>query len=276
MRVVEQRILRRSRQDLRMATACSTRARIFAWERLTAFWPVERVSSVPGTEPGPCPRRLDELCPPSSDAGFRESGDDGVLTCGPDVVDGTGQSRRGPRQSTGRIGQDLHVHPVLPALAEEARCAAIRSIGSRVPSGHGRLRRCRPDRFHEEWGGSGQELHGLGGVPAGGGGPDAEPGRELGIRVAVAKVGEGEQGLPARAQAPPAGTEVPAVFAELGGQEARGRAGHVDAGRVDKHTKPLVGTDFLVENPSTRGFTCPSAQLADRPGRLERAQSFMV
>lgn len=32
-----------SRQDLRVATACSTRARIFAWDRLTACWPVDSV-----------------------------------------------------------------------------------------------------------------------------------------------------------------------------------------------------------------------------------------
>ncbi|MCM3264952.1 hypothetical protein M3765_13110, partial [Streptomyces thermoviolaceus] len=41
--------------------------------------------------------------------------------------------------------------------------------------------------------------------------------------------------------------------------------------RVDKHTKPLVETDFLVENPSTRGFTCLSAQLTFPATRLERA-----
>lgn len=37
MRVVEHRSLRRSRQDLRVATACSTRALILAWDRLTVF-----------------------------------------------------------------------------------------------------------------------------------------------------------------------------------------------------------------------------------------------
>lgn len=36
IRVVEQRSLRRSRQDLRVAMACSTSARTFAWDRLTA------------------------------------------------------------------------------------------------------------------------------------------------------------------------------------------------------------------------------------------------
>ncbi len=47
MRVVEHRSLRSSRQDLRVATACSTRARIFAWDRFTACWPVERFSHWP-------------------------------------------------------------------------------------------------------------------------------------------------------------------------------------------------------------------------------------
>lgn len=36
IRVVEQRSLRRIRQDLRVAMACSTSARTFAWDRLTA------------------------------------------------------------------------------------------------------------------------------------------------------------------------------------------------------------------------------------------------
>lgn len=84
-------------------------------------------------------------------------------------------------------------------------------------------------------------------------------------------MGKREQGPTASTQAPPAGTELLAALTELGGQEAQGRAGHVDARRVDKHTKPLVETDSLVENPSTRGFTCLSPQLPFQPGRLERA-----
>jgi hypothetical protein len=38
------------------------------------------------------------------------------------------------------------------------------------------------------------------------------------------------------------------------GEEAKGGAGHVHAGRVDKYAKPPVETDFLVENPSTQGL----------------------
>jgi hypothetical protein len=47
IRVVEHRSFRRSRQFLRVAMACSTRARIFAWERLTDLLPRERVSHRP-------------------------------------------------------------------------------------------------------------------------------------------------------------------------------------------------------------------------------------
>lgn len=47
MRLVEHRSLRRSRQVLRVATACSTSARIFAWERLAAFCPADKVSQRP-------------------------------------------------------------------------------------------------------------------------------------------------------------------------------------------------------------------------------------
>jgi hypothetical protein len=76
-----------------------------------------------------------------------------------------------------------------------------------------------------------------------------------------AEVGEGKQGLAACAQAPPSGAESASMFPQAGGEKAEGRAGHVDAGRVDKHAKPLVETVLLVENPSTRGFICLSGQL---------------
>ncbi|MGW2897885.1 hypothetical protein ACWDAO_25630, partial [Streptomyces sp. NPDC001212] len=59
------------------------------------------------------------------------------------------------------------------------------------------------------------------------------------------------------------------------GEEAEGRAGHVDARRVNKHVKPLVETVLLVENPSTRGFTTLSAQPPYSRSRLERAQSVL-
>jgi superfamily II DNA or RNA helicase len=47
MRVVEHRSLRRSHQDLRVATARSTRAQVFAWDRLAPCWPAGSVSHRP-------------------------------------------------------------------------------------------------------------------------------------------------------------------------------------------------------------------------------------
>jgi hypothetical protein len=79
-------------------------------------------------------------------------------------------------------------------------------------------------------------------------------------------MGESEQGLPARAQAPPASAELLPVPAELGGQEAQGRAGHVDAGRVDKHAKPLVETVLLGRKPIYQGLHLP-VSLTAKPVR---------
>lgn len=62
------------------------------------------------------------------------------------------------------------------------------------------------------------------------------------------------------------------MFPQAGCEEAEGRAGHVDAGRVDKHAKPLVETVLVVENPSTRGFIRLSGQLPSQRTRLEKAQ----
>jgi hypothetical protein len=77
--------------------------------------------------------------------------------------------------------------------------------------------------------------------------------------MSVAEVSEGEQSLSTRVQAPPSGTKSAATRLQAGGQEAKGRAGHVDTRRVKKHAKPLVETVVSVNKPSTRGFTCVSA-----------------
>lgn len=72
--------------------------------------------------------------------------------------------------------------------------------------------------------------------------------------VPAPQVGEGEQSPAARAQPAPAGDALPAMVVQPSGQEAHSGAGHVDPGRVDKHAKQLVEREFLVDNPSTRGF----------------------
>jgi hypothetical protein len=117
-----------------------------------------------------------------------------------------------------------------------------------------RLRRRGLYCLGECGGGVGKELNGLGDVSVDGGGADPETGRELGVGLAVAEVGEGEQSLLARAQTPSLGAESAPMFLQTGREEQEGRAGHVDAGCVDKHVKPLVETDLLVVNPIYQGL----------------------
>ncbi|GAB2453528.1 hypothetical protein GCM10027162_58000 [Streptomyces incanus] len=83
---------------------------------------------------------------------------------------------------------------------------------------------------------------------------DAEPGRELGVRVSRALVGECGEGLAAGARSP-MGADRAAVPPQLPSEEAKGRAGDVDYRRVNKHVKPVAATVLLVENPSVGGFT---------------------
>lgn len=76
----------------------------------------------------------------------------------------------------------------------------------------------------------------------------------------------------ARAVGGPGDAEGAPTFSQAGCEEAESRTGHVDAGRVDKHAKPLVETVLLVENPSTRGFIRLSVQLPSHHARLEKAR----
>ncbi len=107
------------------------------------------------------------LVRPALDVSVRESADDAVLTGGPDVVDGTGQSRRGPQQPAAGIGQDLHVPPVLPVLP--VLSAVEGPVGGdpvdrqqRAVQRHECLGRCRPGRLRKRGGEGGQEVDGLG------------------------------------------------------------------------------------------------------------------
>jgi hypothetical protein len=82
--------LRRRRQSLRVALACSPMARILAWEVFTARLPAGACFSGPGRARGSCPRAsLVALVCPGSDADFRKRFDDAVGAGGLDVVDGT-------------------------------------------------------------------------------------------------------------------------------------------------------------------------------------------
>jgi hypothetical protein len=107
-----------------------------------------------------------------------------------------------------------------------------------------------PGLFGQDRGEGGRQIDGLGDVAVGGRGADAEACRKLGIGVAVAEAGEGEQRLPAGAHAPSGGAKCPAVFSQASGQEAQGGVGQVQPGRVDKHAKSLVEPVLLGRKPT--------------------------
>lgn len=69
-------------------------------------------------------------------------------------------------------------------------------------------------------------------------------------------MGESEQGLATGTHSAPAHPALTTPGPQASSQEPQGGAGHVDPGRVKKHTKPLVEKVLLVENSSTRGFDC--------------------
>lgn len=118
MQVVLQRNLRRSRQLLRVAVACSPTARILAWEVFTACFPAgERAPAAPVGHGDRAPGSLVALVGPGSDAGLGQCVDDAVGTRGPNVVDGAWQGRRGPEQASERIRDDLDVHAMAFVLA---------------------------------------------------------------------------------------------------------------------------------------------------------------
>jgi hypothetical protein len=71
---------------------------------------------------------------PAGDAGVRESGGDAVFTGGPDIVDGSGQSRRRPQQPAGSARTRTFIPCFLCLPEDNGRSAAMRPIGSRVPS----------------------------------------------------------------------------------------------------------------------------------------------
>ncbi|GAA3091107.1 hypothetical protein GCM10017562_72800 [Streptomyces roseofulvus] len=93
IRVVEQRSSRRRRQDLRVAMACSTRARIFR------MGPVHRLlARGQGLPPPPAPGAdraagtSVALVGPARDVGLGEGIDNAVFAGRADVVDGAGQA----------------------------------------------------------------------------------------------------------------------------------------------------------------------------------------
>ena len=91
---------------------------------------------------------------------------------------------------------------------------------------------------------------------------DAEAGREAGVGVAAAQVGQDEQGLPAGRSGDATGSRSDDGDLRGTGEVLQGAAGQIDTGRVDKHAKAPDGLVILVVNPSTRSFFMPTAGVA--------------
>ena len=94
---------------------------------------------------------------------------------------------------------------------------------------------------------AGQQRCGLGDVPPGGGGADAESGRQLGERLAFAQVGQYQQGLLPGVELAPRRADQPAVTADDPSGVIQGLAGQRQRGRVEKHLEPLGEMRILVD-----------------------------
>lgn len=162
-----------------------------------------------------------------------------------------------PQQPAERVGDDLHVHPVLLVLPGVVGPVGGDPVDEQQGAGedHERLTHGGAGGCGEVGGVDGQDLHGLGDVAVNGGDADAEPGCELGVGVSAAQVREYEQGPPVRGESAPPCPALDAPGGQQAGEEPQGRAGQIDSRWVDKHVKLRADRLILVDNPSTRSFT---------------------
>jgi Transposase DDE domain len=159
------------------------------------------------------------------------------------VVHRSGQRAGHPHDIAVRAGDDLQVHPVLLVFAgverpvrgdpvDRDQRAVDDDVG--VP---GLLRVA--DRGAQLRGAGGQQGDGLGHVPPGGRGADAEPRGELGECLAFAQVGQDQQRLLAGVQLPPVRPDSCAVAADDPGHEGERLAGQrQQRGTVEQHESP--------------------------------------
>ena len=182
-----------------------------------------------------------------------QRGDDAVGSRSSQVVCRAGKCRRRPDEASGRIRDYLHVHPVPSVLSGVVRLLIVHAVdwdqraveddvGQQPDPGH---------RLVQVVGGRGEQGDRLADIAPGGGNPDLESGGQAGEGVAVAQVGQGEQGLPAGVESAPAGSS-------RGGGCGSGRRGGSAIGwtagsRQGKTATRLpVGASFLVDCLSYR------------------------
>jgi hypothetical protein len=89
--------------------------------------------------------------------------------------------------------------------------------------------------------GGGEQVDGFADVAPGGRYADLESAGQAGQCVAVAQVGQGEQGLPAGFQAPPSGSALGAVGSDKAGEVVQTGGGQRNRGRVRQHSEAPDG-----------------------------------
>lgn len=142
------------------------------------------------------------------DAPQRQRGRDAMAAGGAHLVDRAGQRGRCPQQPAAARGEYLDVDPVAFVLARIVGPLVSYPVDrdqSPVEDDVEQPRRVVGGSVEGRCGG-GEQVESLADVAVGGGHPDADDGGEAAVGVAVAKVRQDQQGLPAGVQAPPAGT----------------------------------------------------------------------
>ena len=122
-----------------------------------------------------------------------------------------------------------------------------------------------PDRLAQLRRPGGEQCHGLVHVPPGRRGPDPEPGRELGERLALAQVGQDQQGLLRRGSASASSDPIAARWRRMI-PAAKFRVLETTAARHGrKALEPLVlGVRFWSTASFTRGFAMPRGDTPHR------------
>jgi hypothetical protein len=95
-----------------------------------------------------------------------------------------------------------------------------------------------PERLAQLGGAGGQQGDGLADVSPGCRGAHAEPGCQLGKCLALAQVGQDQEGLLARIQLPPQRADPDPVPADKPGHEGGGLAGQRQRSTVKQHGSP--------------------------------------
>lgn len=231
-RVVTHRSLRRSRQDLRVALACSASAR-------ASMMSCSRAAPTSWTATG-----------------------------------SAGEAHNGRPKRSARTCTVIPCLSCFPSEVGPVRCDPVDRQQGPVQQ-RGRLRRCSPRRLREGRRESRQDLNGplrCTGTPSWSGCRTPPRAAHTGDRRRRrwARVSRASRSARRRRHRVPRSRR---RRRSLAGRKRGGRTGHVDTRWVDKHTKPVVESDFLVEAPPTRGFTCLSAQLTVQFARPGRAHS---